>query len=142
MNEQTEIFEVDLAARRGFTRYLNKHHYNNMTDAVKKQLHESWRADPTLTIKDVQTALDLNMDTYYKELDRLGVAYQKKPQQKKRQRRQKLATEKKLQSSCTIFYEGAGDPQQLLDLLVRIEGQINDKAESYKFSFKIEEFSL
>jgi hypothetical protein len=137
MSEQQALF----ADGSSFPRYLNAETYKNIADPVKKKLHETWRADPSVTVKEVQEALGMNMDTYYKELDRLGVYYMRKKQRKPRQQKQKLAAEKKLESSCLISFEGTANPKQLLDMLVRIECQINEKAEAYKFNFKIEEIS-
>lgn len=135
MSEQ-QIFEFDPS--RHFKKYLSKEYFT-LPDATQKMLLESWRADKTLTIEDQKKALGISEGDYYLELKRLGVEVRnKKPAQKK----QKLASPKKLQSSCgTSFFKGTINPDQLQDELTRIALSIDENADLYNYSIELEKLS-
>lgn len=116
--------------------YLNKSIYCKMPDHTKKQFHEAWRHDPEITIKKIKTELGMAEVNYYKELDRLGVAYPKRTRKAR-----KKDQEKKLKSCCEISFEGIYEPRQLLDQIDRLKAAINPGSLLYDFSIKIKELA-
>lgn len=116
---------------------ITRSQYDSLDPTLQRKYLQAWKNDKRIVVADVLEWLKMTQGEYYEELKRHDIKTNyRKP-------RQKLASAKKLQSSCAISsHEGKADPIQLQEILTRIALQVNEEAEMISYTIRLEEISV